>query len=444
MAGARGENRGGAAEAAAVSGSAPPSAVLVAAFDSQVKWAGRIGTALAARGAVCRTLVPTDVRSAVSPAQAREYAAADTALERTTWAAAVEAAAAADVVVVALAGPLVERFTLQVRDRCAGALAPVVVTGWVGVIIENLVAGFLDRALSDVVAVSSRGDLASFTEVTRALGLPEDALLLSGLPLLTRRRERARPVSVPPQRILFADQPTVPSRQADRLYVYDRLIAYARAHPDRDVVLKPRHRPGEDTFHSMRHHPEVLLRGRVAPPGFRIDYTPVDAALQDVDLVVTISSTAALESVAAGVGTAVLTDLGVREDLGNHAFVRSGLLTTFDELEGDRLPSPDPAWLEENLVGGGPEDPTPAERVAERALQLVAQPDDRPSTRAAATPHARARRERLTAAGEVTGAPASAFRGVRTAMALRAAARRLAPSRAGQLEDLASRVWPRS
>jgi len=423
--------------------SAGTTAVLVAAFDSQVKWAGRIASALSARGVLCRTVVPTDVRSAVSAAQAREYGGgAD--LERRTWAEAVEAAAAADVVVVALAGPLVERFTLQVHDRCRGGGAPVVVTGWVGVIIENLVAGFLDRALSDVVAVGSRSDLAAFTEVSRALGLPEDALLLSGLPLLARRPERARPVSVPPRRVLFADQPTVPSGLADRLYVYDRLIAYARAHPDREVLLKPRHRPGEDTFHSMRHHPEVLLRGRDVPPGFRVDYTPVDVALQDVDLLVTVSSTAALESVAAGVTTAVVSDLGVREDLGNHVFVPSGLLTTFDELEGDRLPSARTAWLADNLLGGDPDQPAPAGRVADRALELVGRPEDRPSARAATTSHVRARYERIAAAGGTTGPPPSAFRGIGTAMALRDVARRVAPARAGRLEDLASRLWPRS
>jgi hypothetical protein len=68
---------------------------------------------------------------------------------------------------------------------------------------------------------------------------------------------------------MFADQPTVPQTREDRLYVYQRLLAYARAHPDRQVVLKPRHRIGEDTFHRMRFHPEVLLSGVRRPPTSR-------------------------------------------------------------------------------------------------------------------------------------------------------------------------------
>ncbi|MFF8565995.1 hypothetical protein ACF06N_13660 [Streptomyces albidoflavus] len=40
-----------------------------------------------------------------------------------------------------------------------------------------------------------------------------------------------------------ADQPTAPGSQAERGYVYQQLIAYARVHPERTVPLKPRHRP---------------------------------------------------------------------------------------------------------------------------------------------------------------------------------------------------------
>ena len=34
---------------------------------------------------------------------------------------------------------------------------------------------------------------------------------------------------------MFADQPTVPQTREDRLYIYQRLLAYARAHPDRQL-----------------------------------------------------------------------------------------------------------------------------------------------------------------------------------------------------------------
>jgi hypothetical protein len=98
-------------------------------------------------------------------------------------------------------------------------------------------------------------------------------------------------------------------------------MVYAQAHPDRQVVLKPRHRIGEDTFHRMRFHPEVLLSGVRKPANFSIDYTPISERLTNLDLMVTISSTAALEAVGAGVRTAFVADLDVREQLGNHIFL---------------------------------------------------------------------------------------------------------------------------
>ena len=61
----------------------------------------------------------------------------------------------------------------------------------------------------------------------------------------------------------------------------------------------------------------------------------------------TVSSTAALESVGAGVRTALIADLDVREQLGNHIFLDSGLLRTFDQLERDDVGIPAKSWFED-------------------------------------------------------------------------------------------------
>ena len=76
------------------------------------------------------------------------------------------------------------------------------------------------------------------------------------------------------------------------------------------------------------------------PPNFSIDYTPISDRLDDLDLMLTVSSTAALEAVGAGVRTAFIADLDVREQLGNHIFLSSGLLRTFDQLEIDDVGVP--------------------------------------------------------------------------------------------------------
>ena len=339
-------------------------ALFVAAFDSQLKWCGRIRDELEARGFSSQVVVP-DVRSALSPAQIT--AAGFATVEAVSWAELVERALAADVVVCSLAGPQTRTLTFDLAERLApdGAPGPVVVSGWVGVIIERITAGYLDRCGSDVVAVNSVADLDHFHRAARALSLPADNLLLAGLPFLSGSPAPQRGAV---RRMLFADQPTVPSAPAERRFLYEGALAYARAHPDREVVLKPRHRPEEDTFHRMRHHPAALLADVDLPTNFSITYTPISELLPDVDLLVTVSSTACLEALDQGCRVALVLDLGVHERYGNHVFLDSGLLRTWQEISADELGSPDPSWLAGYFF---PRPRTSAQAIADRVQELL-------------------------------------------------------------------------
>ncbi len=345
-------------------------AVLLAAFDSQLKWCARIATELAARGLQPRFIVP-DGRSALSDEQ---IAAAGVAVvERASWAEAVASAVAADVVVCALSGPQTRAFIVDLARDLAGtdASGPVVVTGWVGVIIEKAIAGYLDRCGSDVIAVNSRADLAQFQSAAIALGIPAPNLQLTGLPFLGRTPAPQR--SGPIRRVVFADQPTVPARAEERLLLYTGLVDYARAHPERDVVLKPRHRPEEGTFHRMRHHPETLLHGIDLPTNFRIDYTSIQDLLPVTDLLLTISSTASLEALDRGCRVGLVLDLGVHERLGNQVFLHSGLLRTWQQLAADQTGAPEPGWLSEYFFPPeGQSGRTPTESLVDRIEHLRA------------------------------------------------------------------------
>jgi hypothetical protein len=346
-------------------------AILVAAFDSQLKWAGTIRRALLQQGFSCQVIIPSDIRHAVSDGQLADYGGSS--VTYLPWAELVQRSFEVDAVVLAIQGPHVSRFIHDLFDvvAAAGNRPPVTISGWVGVIIEKITAGYLERYATDVVAVNSRSDLRTFQAVAGSLELPTDNLVLSGLPLLTGGY-RPAPEGEPVRSVMFADQPTVPSSASDRLYLYERLIDYARAHPERSVVLKPRHRIGEDTFHKMKFHPEVLLEGIERPANFSIDYTPISERLDDLDLMLTVSSTAALEAVGAGVRTAFIADLDIREQLGNHIFLDSGLLRTFDQVQRDDLGTPSAHWIEDYFFAT--DDRTPAEQIAARTKELVENP----------------------------------------------------------------------
>lgn len=359
--------------------------LLVAGFDSQLKWAARLGDELARRGHRCRYVRPAG-RSALSPEQIRATGVSTVqTLDRSEL---VTAARASDVVVLALTGPQVQDLVHALQDQPDVTPRPVVVTGWVGVIFEKSTSGYLDRSAADVVVVNGRRDLRAFEPVAEALGLPRDNLVLAGLPLLGPRPRPLRegPVEV----VCFADQPTVPAEAAERLALYDALVRYARRHPDRRVLLKPRHRRGEDTLHHMQHHPEDLLAGRDLPVNLVFEHRPMTEVLAETDLLLTVSSTACLEALDHGCRVGLVLDLGVREQLGNHVFVDSGLLRTIDQLADDDIGTPEPDWLDQWFLG---RDRAPAEIVADRVEELLGT-GERPSAAALATPYHRALRDR--------------------------------------------------
>ncbi|MDQ1008783.1 hypothetical protein QFZ82_003268 [Streptomyces sp. V4I23] len=262
-----------------------------------------------------------------------------------------------DVVVLALVGGGVQAMlhglaALDLPRR------PVVVTGYVGVVYEKLADGLLLRHGADVVLANSRHDADRFRAVYEGVGADASAVTEAALPFLggaPYRPEEGRDT------VVFAAQPSVPDSRADRTYLLRRLVEHARLHPRREVLLKLRSKPGEHTTH-LEELPYQKLADRLPgglPSNFRLVYGNMGEVLDRTDLLVTVSSTAALESLHRRIPTAILSDLGVREVLGNHHFLGSGLLTSWDRLDGGHRPVPDAEWLaRQGVAAGGP--PTPS------------------------------------------------------------------------------------
>lgn len=248
-----------------------------------------------------------------------------------------------DLVVLALVGGAVQAM-LHGLAALRTPVRPVVVTGYVGVVYEKLADGLLLRHGADIVLANSRHDAERFRAVYEGVGADASAVTEAALPFLGGEPHRPEPGR---DTVVFAAQPSVPASRADRTYLLRRLVEHARLHPKREVLLKLRSKPGEHTTH-IEELPYQRLAERLPgglPPNFRLVYGHMGEVLDRTDLLVTVSSTAALESLHRRVPTAVLTDLGVRETLGNHHFIGSGLLTSWDHLDGGAHPEPDAAWL---------------------------------------------------------------------------------------------------
>ncbi|MFI5861587.1 DUF6716 putative glycosyltransferase [Streptomyces sp. NPDC051546] len=260
-----------------------------------------------------------------------------------------------DVIVLALVGGAVQAVLHGARALWPEPAArPVFVTGYVGVVYEKLADGLLLRHGADLVLANSRHDAGRFRAVYEGVGADAGAVVETALPFLAPADAHAyEPVGSAAHRVVFAVQPSVPDARADRTYLLLRAAEHARLHPGREVLIKLRSRPGEHTTH-LEELPYQRLAEQLPgglPSNCRLVYGNMGEVLDSTDLLVTVSSTAALESLHRGIPTAVLTDLGVREALGNHHFLGSGCLASWTQLDAGLLPKADPDWLAAQGVG---------------------------------------------------------------------------------------------
>lgn len=282
-----------------------------------------------------------------------------------------------DVLVLACVGHTVQA-VLQGLARAwpTTARRPVVVTGYCGVVYEKLTEGLLLRHGADLLLAGSPWDSRRFRETLTGVGADARPVVTWPLPFLGGEPHDGAPAARGdrPFRVVFAVQPSVPGTPAARRYLLDRAVGHARRHPDREVVLKLRSVPGEQTTH-VEETPYQRLAARVRgglPANVRLAYGHMGELLDTTDLLVTVSSTAALEALSRGVPTAVLTDLGVREPLGNHWFTGSDCLASWDELDAGHLPEADPHWLADRGVTAPPGAPDPGDAARQALAELLA------------------------------------------------------------------------
>ncbi|MER7689169.1 DUF6716 putative glycosyltransferase [Streptomyces sp. NPDC097610] len=276
-----------------------------------------------------------------------------------------------DVLVIALVGGGVQAILHGLAHVWEGrSKRPVVATGYVGVVYEKLADGLLLRHGADLVLANSRQDAERFRAVYEGVGADASSVTEVALPFLGGAAYEKHD----PYTVVFAAQPSVPENRKDRTYLLNRLIQHARLHPDREVLLKLRSKPGEHTTHIEELPYQKLAQKTDLPANFRLVYGHMGEVLDRTDLLVTISSTAALESLHRRIPTVVLSDLGVREALGNHHFVGSGCLASWDQLDAGHEPAPDPVWVARQGVAADGQYETAFDEARARITGLLAAP----------------------------------------------------------------------
>ncbi len=317
-----------------------PVIMAVADSDSYLKWSVATLRAMPARWRSTQVVIDSPV--CPSPQQIR--AAAGELVAVLSYGSVIDRLRLErpDAVLLACTGPVVA--TVAADRLFRGRARPVLVTGLPGISIPATDRAVLARAGCDLFLLHSRREIAEFTRL--AAEQSSDLIFgLGSLPFLPSRRvaddqQRAGP-------LVFAAQAKVPSRRSEREQI---LLALADAGP---AVVKLRAVDEEQqTHHEQWPYPRLLLdlvtQGRIAPSAVGLLSGSMDDALESARALVTVSSTAALEAMAAGLPTLIISDFGVSTDMINTVFDGCGCLGTLDDLRRGMINTPDLAWLEAN------------------------------------------------------------------------------------------------
>jgi len=333
--------------AQAAGSSTPLRVIALTDSDSYVKWGAALLAAMPAEWNKSLMVVNTTKRPSAeqlaSALAGSGISAEDVAVHSFARVASAVASERPDVVVIATIGPLAALLAHTVLDACQER--PVVVSGVPGIGLPARRKALVFRAQADMIVVHSKREVVRFGEVAAENGFSH-VFGLATLPFLAERTTQ------PPTGtdIIFAAQAIVPPTRAQRTMLLEWLVELATRVPDRRVVIKVRARAGEAQTHFESNSFEDLhaLLGPGAPANLVVEDGPMAGHLARAGALVTVSSTAALEAIAAGVPVIALNNFGVSRRMINKVFIGSGLLASATDLIESRFRVADEQWLDDN------------------------------------------------------------------------------------------------
>lgn len=361
--------------------------LVVGDSDSYVKWGAALASRLPADWAVEIIVIASPVQPSARQLQhalaGSAFTIGQVRVRRLSDLARIVAELRPDAMLLALRGPMV-RVVVRAIDGVPNR--PVLVSGFPGITIPAVDKAIVYREQTDLIVLHSRREVRDFTRNAERLSVAIE-LGLATLPFLSRPMGESAPTepgraaepATAPDSIVFAAQAIVPRQREQRVALLGWLLATARAHPGLRVVVKVRARAGEAQTHAeafdfadLLADPEVN-RGGALPGNLVVEDGPMTDHLSRAVALVTISSTAALEAVAADIPVLLLDDFGIEPKLINTVFVDSGLFGDERDLVAGAFRRPRAEWLADNYFHG-PE----ADDWAQQVQRLVARRDAAP------------------------------------------------------------------
>ena len=230
---------------------------------------------------------------------------------------------------------------------------PLLATGISGINVlpENLNINL--RAGCHVYVAASRKEVLDIRNKQFELGIPFEVALTTIPYLQHNRRLTSAPQSLI-EIVVFTPQPSVPKSYEERKQLLKQLAALKNTFPHLEIFVKLRAIGREKQTHAelwpfSKLWEELVLDGEVQPNAVLF----TDGAMQDflIDentLVLTVSSTSAIEALDAGCRVGIISDFGVSRENLNDAFIGSGLITQISQITPSFAGIADDDWARDN------------------------------------------------------------------------------------------------
>lgn len=209
--------------------------------------------------------------------------------------------------------------------------------GYVGLLLKNHSANFLRgvrrRALCDLIWTPGV-DAEKAILNTGLIDTSQTEVIPTGIPrfdaLYKKLQQQERNVQ---DEILFLEQPTFPKSKTERQELLLNLIRLAENYPQFQIILKPRFAEKIGHTHQLKHSLPELMKYFKPPPNLTISNEPILKLFQTARYALTISSTAGIEAMLAGIPTWFIQDFCGKENrYGSHDFTPLGVGITFKKL----------------------------------------------------------------------------------------------------------------
>tara|TARA_B100000579_G_scaffold413515_1_gene406232 strand:- start:1477 stop:2526 length:1050 start_codon:yes stop_codon:yes gene_type:complete len=192
------------------------------------------------------------------------------------------------------------------KDYCSK-----IVTGYIGLTYQttsnqvSFIKGVKRRSKSNLVflpGIKTKKEILNTNLINTT-----KTKLITGLPRFQKLNRIIKNNKIT-NNILFIEQPIFPKTKEERELLIKQLIKYANENPDMNIIIKPRFSKKVGHAHRPKFLLQDILKSMNPPKNIIIKYEDLYKLFTNIDMSLTISSTAGLESMYLGIPTYFIND----------------------------------------------------------------------------------------------------------------------------------------